>query len=47
MVEVVQAALADKGGDIMQTVADYWIEQGVEQGIEQGIEQGGPSRFHG
>ena len=20
----------------MQTVADYWIEQGIEQGVEQG-----------
>ena len=24
----------------MQTVADYWIEQGVERGMERGIEQG-------
>jgi hypothetical protein len=38
MVEVVQAALADKGSDIMQTVADYWIEQGVEQGRIQNVQ---------
>lgn len=25
---------------MMQTVADYWIEQGIEKGIEQGIEEG-------
>ena len=32
MITIVQAALADKESDIMQTVADHWIEQGIEQG---------------
>lgn len=36
MVTVVQQTLADEGNEIMQTVADYWIEQGIEQGIERG-----------
>ena len=36
----IQALLDDGGSEIMQTVADYWIEQGVEQGVEQGIHQG-------
>lgn len=36
----IQALLDDGGSEIMQTVADYWIEQGVEQGIERGVEQG-------
>ncbi|MCA9973793.1 MAG: Rpn family recombination-promoting nuclease/putative transposase [Anaerolineales bacterium] len=40
MVAVVQQSLADEGNEIMQTAADYWIEQGIEQGIEKGIEQG-------
>ena len=40
MITIVQEVLADKGSDIMQTTADFWIEQGIERGIEQGIEQG-------
>jgi flagellar biosynthesis/type III secretory pathway protein FliH len=40
MVAVVQRTLAEQGSEAMQTVADYWIEQGIEQGIERGIEQG-------
>lgn len=40
MVNTVQTLLEDGGNEIMQTVADYWIEQGIEQGVEQGIEQG-------
>lgn len=40
MVAAVQAALNEKGSEIMQTVADYWVKQGLEQGLEQGIEQG-------
>jgi predicted transposase/invertase (TIGR01784 family) len=40
MVTIVQQTLTDEGNEIMQTVADYWIEQGREQGIEQGIERG-------
>ncbi len=40
MVQAVQAVLQDGGNETMQTVADYWIEQGIEQGIERGIEQG-------
>jgi predicted transposase/invertase (TIGR01784 family) len=40
MVTIVQQTLTDEGNEIMQTVADYWIEQGREEGIEQGIERG-------
>jgi hypothetical protein len=40
VVMIVQQTLADEGNEIMQTVADYWIEQGIERGIERGIEQG-------
>jgi hypothetical protein len=32
--------LREKGGDIMPTVAEKWIEQGIQQGIQQGILQG-------
>lgn len=35
MLTIVREALADKGSDVMQTVADYWIEQGIEQGQVQ------------
>lgn len=40
MVTIVQQTLADEGNEIMQTVANYWIEQGVEKGVEQGIKKG-------
>lgn len=40
MVNIVRHTLADKGSDIMKTVADYWIEQGIERGLERGLEQG-------
>ncbi len=40
LVEVVQLALSDKGSDIMQTVASYWVEEGIEQGIQEGIVKG-------
>ena len=29
--------LREKGGDIMPTVAEQWIERGIQQGIQQGI----------
>jgi len=29
-----------QGGDIMQSLAQRWVEQGFEQGIEEGIEKG-------
>ena len=37
MIIIVQELLADKGSDIMQTVADYWIERGIEQGRIQNL----------
>lgn len=40
MITVVQQTLAEEENEMMQTVADYWIEQGVEKGIEKGIEKG-------
>lgn len=46
MVTVVQRTLADKGSEAMQTVADYWIEQGIEKGIEQGIKKGRVQTLH-
>lgn len=36
MITIVQKTLAEEGNDVMQTVADYWIEQGLEEGLEQG-----------
>lgn len=40
MVTIVQEALAREGDSVMQTVASYWIEQGIERGREQGLMQG-------
>ncbi len=37
MVTAVQNVLADEGSEIMQTVADRWIEQGIEQGLQEAI----------
>ena len=36
----VKKALPESGGDIMQTVAEKWFEQGLERGFGQGLEQG-------
>ena len=33
----VKELLREKGGDIMPTVAEQWIERGIQQGIQQGI----------
>ena len=33
----VKEILREKGGDIMPTLAEQWIEQGIQQGIQQGI----------
>ena len=33
----IKEILREKGGDIMPTVAERWIEQGIQQGIQQGI----------
>lgn len=33
----IKEVLREKGGDIMPTVAEKWIEQGIQQGIQQGI----------
>ncbi len=40
VVTAVQTVLDDGGNEIMQTIADHWIEQGVDRGIEQGFKQG-------
>lgn len=40
MATAVKSALADKGSELMQTIARQWIAEGIEQGIEQGLEQG-------
>lgn len=40
MATAVKSALADKGSELMQTIARQWIAEGIEQGIEQGVEQG-------
>jgi predicted transposase/invertase (TIGR01784 family) len=37
MVIIVQEVLANKGSDIMQTVADHWIEQGRIQNLHDNI----------
>ncbi len=37
IVTVVKGTLAEEGSEIMQTVADYWIEQGVEQGLQETV----------
>jgi hypothetical protein len=39
MVAVVQRTLAEQGSEAMQTVADYWIEQGIEQGRIQNLHE--------
>lgn len=36
----VREVLREKGGDIMPTVAEKWIEQGMRQGMQQGMQQG-------
>ena len=33
----VMEVLREKGGDIMPTVAEQWIEQGMQQGMQQGM----------
>jgi len=33
-------AFKDKGGDIMPTLAEKWMQQGMEQGLKQGMQQG-------
>ena len=33
-------AFKDKGGDIMPTLAEKWMQQGMQQGMEQGLQQG-------
>lgn len=40
MATAVKSALADKGSELMQTIARQWIAEGIEQGVEQGLEQG-------
>ena len=40
MTNVVQTTLADKGSEMMQTVAQQWIAEGIERGIERGVAQG-------
>ena len=37
MVTIIQQVLAEEGNEIMQTVADYWIEQGIKQGEGEAI----------
>jgi RNase P/RNase MRP subunit POP5 len=36
----VREVLRKNGGDIMPTVAEKWIEQGMQQGVEQGMQRG-------
>jgi predicted transposase/invertase (TIGR01784 family) len=38
--EVVIEVLKNQGGDIMPTIAEQWIQEGMQQGIQQGIQQG-------
>ncbi|HID51343.1 MAG TPA: Rpn family recombination-promoting nuclease/putative transposase, partial [Anaerolineae bacterium] len=35
MTTVIKGMLADEGSEIMQTVAEQWIEQGIEQGLQE------------
>lgn len=35
----VKEILQEKGGDIMPTLAEQWIEQGMQQGIQQGVSE--------
>lgn len=37
---IVQESLANEGNEIMQTLAEVWLERGREEGLEQGLEQG-------
>jgi predicted transposase/invertase (TIGR01784 family) len=34
------ARIIEEGGDIMQTIAEKWIERGVERGVEKGVRIG-------
>ena len=38
--EIVNEVFDKKGGDIMPTIAEQWIEQGIQQGMQQGMIQG-------
>ena len=40
MVTIIEQTLADGGSEVMQTIAEQWIDQGRQQGIQQGIQQG-------
>ena len=40
IVTAVQTVLDHGDNKLMETIADYWIEQGVEQGMERGMERG-------
>jgi len=35
-----KAVFHGKGGDIMPTLAEQWIEQGIQQGMQKGMQQG-------
>jgi flagellar biosynthesis/type III secretory pathway protein FliH len=37
--EIVEALL-EKGGEVMPTIAEQWIEEGLKRGLEQGREEG-------
>jgi predicted transposase/invertase (TIGR01784 family) len=38
--QIARNSFQTKGNQIMETMADVWLKQGLEQGLEQGIEQG-------
>jgi predicted transposase/invertase (TIGR01784 family) len=40
LAKAAQAALQERGGEIMPTLVEQWIEQGKREGLEQGWEQG-------
>lgn len=40
LVNMAQKAIAPEGGNVVMTIAERWLQQGIEQGIERGIKRG-------
>jgi len=38
--QAVEQSLSDKGGTLMPTIAEQWIEEGIRRGREEGIQRG-------
>jgi len=38
--EAVSAQLAERGEELMATIAEKWVEEGLQRGLQQGMQQG-------